>query len=193
MINNEFPSVYSTFEQQAMMAFSMNSDQLLPYGGMVGMPTSHDEAIQRAAQAALEVFQTYDDLDFSCTIVKPDIPMEELDLEPEEEEEDVVIQTVKGRYMCPRPNCSKLYKNRNGLKYHLQKGSCRLPIGGYVDGNSPQGIIIHSNDPDEIKKMKPFWCKKCSKRYKNLNGLKYHGRVEHPELEFERIRGQSKD
>ncbi|KAJ7715428.1 hypothetical protein B0H14DRAFT_2176447, partial [Mycena olivaceomarginata] len=27
-------------------------------------------------------------------------------------------------WRCPRPNCSKAYKQANGLKYHLKHGSC---------------------------------------------------------------------
>jgi hypothetical protein len=52
-------------------------------------------------------------------------------------------------------------------------------------------VIIHSDDPETMQIIKPFWCRKCSKRYKNLNGLKYHGRVEHPEFDFEDIKGLS--
>lgn len=34
---------------------------------------------------------------------------------------------------------------------------------------------------------KPFYCKMngCDKRYKNLNGLKYHARINHEHLDFE--------
>ncbi|TPX56918.1 hypothetical protein PhCBS80983_g04208 [Powellomyces hirtus] len=30
------------------------------------------------------------------------------------------------RYKCPKPLCSKIYKNSNGLKYHLEHGNCEL-------------------------------------------------------------------
>ncbi|KAH7881743.1 hypothetical protein F5I97DRAFT_674985 [Phlebopus sp. FC_14] len=29
-------------------------------------------------------------------------------------------------YKCPRPGCTKSYLNPNGLKYHLEKGTCNL-------------------------------------------------------------------
>lgn len=28
-------------------------------------------------------------------------------------------------YNCPRPDCTKTYLNANGLKYHLEKGTCK--------------------------------------------------------------------
>ncbi|KAG1729863.1 uncharacterized protein EDB91DRAFT_803883 [Suillus paluster] len=28
-------------------------------------------------------------------------------------------------YKCPRPDCTKTYLNANGLKYHLEKGTCK--------------------------------------------------------------------
>ncbi|KAG2038972.1 hypothetical protein BDR03DRAFT_953273 [Suillus americanus] len=33
-------------------------------------------------------------------------------------------------YNCPRPDCTKTYLNANGLKYHLEKGTCKneMPI-----------------------------------------------------------------
>jgi hypothetical protein len=54
-----------------------------------------------------------------------------------------------------------------------------------------KNVILHTGDPDSFQKIKPFYCKKCTKRYKNSNGLKYHGRVEHPEYDFEEIKGVS--
>jgi hypothetical protein len=37
--------------------------------------------------------------------------------------------------------------------------------------------------------VKPFFCKICEKKYKNPNGLKYHGNAEHPEVSFEALKG----
>lgn len=39
----------------------------------------------------------------------------------------------------------------------------------------------------QIKLAKrPYWCRVigCGKKYKNLNGLKYHGKVNHADLDF---------
>ena len=62
---------------------------------------------------------------------------------------------------------------------------------------SPDGVDSATSSPNITirglvfpkSKVKPFYCKKCTKRYKNLNGLKYHNRVEHPEFDFEEIKG----
>jgi hypothetical protein len=121
MINNDFPSLYGTFEQQAMVAFSMNQQLLTPQsnqlglGGMVGDLSGYDDhaqAVKLAAQAALEVFHYDSDMELD---LKQALPVkEESPIGADEEtldggiEEDLVVQTVKGRYMCPRPNCSKV-------------------------------------------------------------------------------------
>ncbi|KZT67990.1 hypothetical protein DAEQUDRAFT_370488 [Daedalea quercina L-15889] len=31
-------------------------------------------------------------------------------------------------YKCPRPGCTKAYLNPNGLKYHLEKGTCTIAV-----------------------------------------------------------------
>ena len=81
------------------------------------------------------------------------------------------------RFKCPKPFCSKVYKNTNGLKYHLERGNCEMDDGDLND--------IDDSIPDEVKvARRPYWCKACHRRYKNLNGLKYHARNCHPELDF---------
>lgn len=39
--------------------------------------------------------------------------------------------------------------------------------------------------------FKPFYCRApgCDKRYKNLNGLKYHRKVDHPSMTLDDIKG----
>ncbi|KAJ3135129.1 hypothetical protein HDU90_004161 [Geranomyces variabilis] len=32
--------------------------------------------------------------------------------------------------------------------------------------------------------LRPYWCRQCPKKYKNLNGLKYHAKVAHADLDF---------
>ncbi|KAH9831512.1 uncharacterized protein C8Q71DRAFT_288894 [Rhodofomes roseus] len=46
-------------------------------------------------------------------------------------------------YKCPRPGCSKAYLNPNGLKYHLEKGTCTIvlppePAQAPSTGDTPQ-------------------------------------------------------
>ncbi|KAH7107927.1 hypothetical protein BKA62DRAFT_680438 [Auriculariales sp. MPI-PUGE-AT-0066] len=61
-------------------------------------------------------------------------------------------------FRCPKPGCSKAYKQANGLKYHLQHGQCNFAP---LDPNS-----------DELK---PYICQAgCGKRFKNMSGLRYH-------------------
>ena len=94
------------------------------------------------------------------------------------------INVGEGRvYRCTKPNCSKIYKNSNGLKYHLEKGSCEL------DYNSQDELEANTTTSDSaaIKiAHRPYCCKVpgCGRKYKNLNGLKYHAKASHPELDF---------
>ncbi|CAI5758607.1 unnamed protein product [Candida verbasci] len=80
-------------------------------------------------------------------------------------------------FKCPVIGCDKTYKNQNGLKYHRAHGHQgqnlrENPDGTYSiidpDSNSPY------LDNSILEKDKPYRCEVCGKRYKNLNGLKYH-------------------
>ncbi|KAJ3116870.1 hypothetical protein HDU96_008533 [Phlyctochytrium bullatum] len=216
----------------------------------------------------------------------------------------------KDKYKCPKPYCSKTYKNLNGLKYHLERGNCELDstpetaadaqdllllnslsksiaaaakaktvvapapgvpmdvvgivadeaaaaaaVGAAMDAVVPpaaededlldfgeeeegdEGAEGEEGDEGEdeaavqaahaaaaimvadgrLQKLvgatgsggaaevlaaangilgikiarRPYWCRVegCGKRYKNLNGLKYHAKVSHPEMEFKKIKG----
>ncbi|KAI8810176.1 hypothetical protein BJ742DRAFT_210473 [Cladochytrium replicatum] len=125
------------------------------------------------------------------------------------------------RYRCPKPWCSKAYKNSNGLKYHLEHGNCELDsssaesldfspttlttttnnnLGSSSSLSSSNGCESDDNSstpPTDIKiTYKPYWCRVsgCGKKYKNLNGLKYHGKVSHPELDFKGdVKGHTPD
>ncbi|KAJ3257781.1 hypothetical protein HK103_004249 [Boothiomyces macroporosus] len=189
--------LYGTYEQHAMIAF-----QHL---------TQKQQQIQIAAKVALDtVNQEMYEQEFMETSQEFEKPQEE---EEEEEDFEESSSNFKQRYTCPRPNCSKVYKNRNGLKYHLQKGSCRIsqeptlvlgPDGQLVQMQTPvpstpnsplprervfKPMMEFGTDPDAYNRVKPFWCRLCTKRYKNPNGLKYHAKVEHPEWDFEEIKG----
>lgn len=140
-------------------------------------------------------------------------------------------------YRCPKAFCSKIYKNSNGLRYHLEHGNCELYFsGGAIDpdsreitpgaagaravaqsaqlqrqrarqarqmGNDPLNtnnnnnnnindgnmMMMNSQLPVDIKiALRPYWCKVngCGKKYKNLNGLKYHAKISHPYLDFKK-------
>lgn len=88
-------------------------------------------------------------------------------------------------YACPKPNCTKVYKNSNGLKYHLKKGNCEFDATNVDDEAIPDekrgGVRIA---------RRPFMCLICNRRYKNANGLKYHAGVEHPHVPIDQIHSQ---
>ncbi|KIW34821.1 uncharacterized protein PV07_01574 [Cladophialophora immunda] len=80
-------------------------------------------------------------------------------------------------FRCPVIGCEKAYKNQNGLKYHKAHGHNNQRL--HENGDGTFSIV----DPDTqapypgtmgMEKEKPYKCDVCQKRYKNLNGLKYH-------------------
>ncbi|KAK2743779.1 Transcriptional regulator of ribosomal biogenesis protein [Myotisia sp. PD_48] len=80
-------------------------------------------------------------------------------------------------FRCPVIGCEKAYKNQNGLKYHKSHGHNNQQLHDNADGT--YSIV----DPETsapypgtlgMEKEKPYRCEVCGKRYKNLNGLKYH-------------------
>ncbi|EXJ62143.1 hypothetical protein A1O7_02576 [Cladophialophora yegresii CBS 114405] len=80
-------------------------------------------------------------------------------------------------FRCPVIGCEKAYKNQNGLKYHKTHGHNNQRL--HENGDGTFSIV----DPDTqapypgtmgMEKEKPYKCDVCQKRYKNLNGLKYH-------------------
>ena len=106
-------------------------------------------------------------------------------------------------FHCPVIGCEKAYKNQNGLKYHKAvriSSPFHLCYSLFVftalgltlyhqHGHNTQQLAANSNgtfsivDPDThevypgtmgMEKHKPYRCGTCGKRYKNLNGLKYH-------------------
>ena len=80
-------------------------------------------------------------------------------------------------FQCPVLGCSKTYKNQNGLKYHRLHGHQNQTLRENSDGT----LSVINPDSDSpypngmaFEKDKPYRCEVCGKRYKNLNGLKYH-------------------
>ncbi|KAJ7207928.1 hypothetical protein GGX14DRAFT_634450 [Mycena pura] len=123
-------------------------------------------------------------------------------------------------FRCPKPHCSKSYKQANGLKYHLTHGSCsygpakdveavralleRKRANANANANATAAPVAEEDDSasaspptpnaaqasnatsapglsqaeiNEVEaRMRPFACGvgDCSRRYKNMNGLRYH-------------------
>jgi len=98
-------------------------------------------------------------------------------------------------FKCPVIGCEKAYKNANGLRYHekassLNHSSSFCPrLTSFQHGHATQKLkengdgtfsIVDPNTSEPypgtigMEKEKPYRCEVCGKRYKNLNGLKYH-------------------
>lgn len=97
-------------------------------------------------------------------------------------------------FHCPVIGCEKAYKNQNGLKYHKSVSfsgslSTLTLTNCNQHGHNTQTLKDNNNgtfsivDPETLdpypgtmgmEKHKPYRCDTCGKRYKNLNGLKYH-------------------
>ncbi|KAL2180258.1 uncharacterized protein P884DRAFT_296950 [Thermothelomyces heterothallicus CBS 202.75] len=80
-------------------------------------------------------------------------------------------------FRCPVIGCEKAYKNQNGLKYHKTHGHSTQQLHENGDGTfsivNPETSTPYPGTLG-MEKEKPFKCEVCGKRYKNLNGLKYH-------------------
>lgn len=89
----------------------------------------------------------------------------------------VMEHTEHRPFKCPVIGCDKSYKNQNGLKYHRAHGHINQTLHPNADGTYSV-IDPRSNAPYpagvEFEQDKPYRCEVCGKRYKNLNGLKYH-------------------
>lgn len=93
-------------------------------------------------------------------------------------------------YKCPVPGCDKAYKNQNGLKYHKLHGHCTasmvlqdttVPLAFSGDG------IPMGSKGNPVVENKPYKCELCNKRYKNLNGLKYHKAHSHRQISMAQV------
>ncbi|OJJ45611.1 hypothetical protein ASPZODRAFT_118598 [Penicilliopsis zonata CBS 506.65] len=80
-------------------------------------------------------------------------------------------------FRCPVIGCEKAYKNQNGLKYHKAHGHNNQQLHDNADGTfsivNPETSAPYPGTMG-MEKEKPYRCEVCGKRYKNLNGLKYH-------------------
>ncbi|KZT18776.1 hypothetical protein NEOLEDRAFT_1159354 [Neolentinus lepideus HHB14362 ss-1] len=94
-------------------------------------------------------------------------------------------------FKCPKPNCNKSYKQANGLKYHITHGSCSFGPAkelGEVQAvlkererEGSEGEPLTEREMMEVereaeRRLRPFACGvgDCQRRYKNMNGLRYH-------------------
>ncbi|KAJ3122222.1 Transcriptional regulator of ribosomal biogenesis proteins [Physocladia obscura] len=61
----------------------------------------------------------------------------------------VAVDNGRGNkvYKCPRPLCTKVYKNPNGLKYHLDRGACEVD---HDVMEATTGISLHTDDPTAL-------------------------------------------
>lgn len=103
-------------------------------------------------------------------------------------------------FKCPKPNCNKSYKQANGLKYHMTHGSCnfappkdlehlrellaskRSEKAKAAGDQLPEGEVQLSDaelrevEKEAERRLRPYACGvgECQRRYKNMNGLRYH-------------------
>jgi len=98
-------------------------------------------------------------------------------------------------FKCPVIGCEKAYKNQNGLKYHKQHGHQNQQLKQNEDGTfsivDPLTSVPYPGTVG-MEKEKPYRCEVCGKRYKNLNGLKYHRQHSphcNPELKLSQLAG----
>jgi transcription factor SFP1 len=104
-------------------------------------------------------------------------------------------------FRCPKPNCNKSYKQANGLKYHMTHGSCNFAPpkdleqvqallaskrsqrqAAEANGEEVDSFgVISEGEMREVereaeRRLRPFACgvADCQRRYKNMNGLRYH-------------------
>jgi transcription factor SFP1 len=77
-------------------------------------------------------------------------------------------------FKCPKPNCNKSYKQANGLKYHMTHGSCNFTPS--KEGEVVKEGMSDSEVREVEKRLRPYACGvgDCARRYKNMNGLRYH-------------------
>jgi len=96
-------------------------------------------------------------------------------------------------FKCPKPNCNKSYKQANGLKYHMTHGSCNFAPPkdleqlqallaskrsekGAENGEPISDAELREVEKEAERRLRPYACGvgDCQRRYKNMNGLRYH-------------------
>lgn len=72
-------------------------------------------------------------------------------------------------FKCPTPGCNKQYLQANGLKYHRLHGQCNFA--------SKDPSLEGLTEQEAEERLRPYACAvggNCERRYKNMNGLRYH-------------------
>ncbi|OBZ73384.1 hypothetical protein A0H81_07134 [Grifola frondosa] len=96
-------------------------------------------------------------------------------------------------FRCPKPNCNKSYKQANGLKYHMTHGSCNFAPPKDLEhlqellatkrsqkaeqgGEGISDAELREVEKEAERRLRPYACGvgECQRRYKNMNGLRYH-------------------
>ncbi|KAI1789873.1 hypothetical protein LXA43DRAFT_892050 [Ganoderma leucocontextum] len=100
-------------------------------------------------------------------------------------------------FKCPKVNCNKSYKQANGLKYHMTHGSCNFAPPKDLEhlqellaskrsekaaATGGEGDVTLSDaelrevEKEAERRLRPYACGvgDCQRRYKNMNGLRYH-------------------
>ncbi|KAK0748061.1 hypothetical protein B0T21DRAFT_379980 [Apiosordaria backusii] len=162
-----FPFLNNTIDDPAKRLFSP--------GGSSAQMTSQQRAMEQQLQIQQQVQQQLSVMNLDYSQFPPGV------------DRDVILQHFTALIMppaeehkpfkCPVIGCEKAYKNQNGLKYHKTHGHSTQQL--HENGDGTFSIVnpeTHAPYPGTLgmEKEKPFKCEVCGKRYKNLNGLKYH-------------------
>lgn len=73
-------------------------------------------------------------------------------------------------FKCPTVGCMKSYKQANGLKYHVTHGQCSFTPPPELSS------VVGLTEREAERRLRPYCCQvaPCTRRYKNMNGLRYH-------------------
>ncbi|KAK4181247.1 hypothetical protein QBC36DRAFT_175624 [Triangularia setosa] len=149
--------------------------RLFSPGGSSAQMTSQQRAMEQQLQIQQQVQQQLSTMNLDFSQLPPGVDpntilqhFTALIMPPAEEHKP---------FKCPVIGCEKAYKNQNGLKYHKTHGHSTQQL--HENGDGTFSIVnpeTHAPYPGTLgmEKEKPFKCEVCGKRYKNLNGLKYH-------------------
>ncbi|KAH7138482.1 hypothetical protein B0J11DRAFT_546243 [Dendryphion nanum] len=198
----DFAAGFNNIGMQGMQGMDMNFGNMNFGNGMPGFDGTIDQPGKRLyskqgaggiTQQQLQMQAAYKNLGLSGTNAEmlrklqeqqlaggsmPQIPFPPEEIKP---------------FRCPVIGCEKAYKNQNGLKYHKQHGHQNQQLKENEDGSfSIVDPLTSIPYPGTIgmEKEKPYRCEVCGKRYKNLNGLKYHrSHAPHcnPELKLQQL------
>lgn len=136
----------------------------------LGISTSNDNLLEMSAQILSSISSTTKEptrLNELCNVCGKSL---DIHLSPCGVAESVAYDKP---YVCKEQGCGKTYKNANGLKYHKIHGHCE---GTTIDDDQLCNLsLFDTSNFLAYKLQRPYECSfECPKRYKNLNGVKYH-------------------